>query len=74
MPAPTHPSNLQRRIHAGGGRVLEQRKSIGVRIHTTPQVGADGKLRCFLGFFQVVPLVPWMPQIQITAWASSVCH
>ena len=43
MPAPTHPSNLQRRIHAGGGRVLEQRKSIGVRIHTTPQVGADGK-------------------------------
>ena len=25
--APTHPSNLQRRIHAGGGRVLEQRKS-----------------------------------------------
>ena len=46
MPASTHPSNLQRRIHAGGGRVLEQRKSIGVRIHlihTTPQVGADGK-------------------------------
>ena len=43
MPAPTHPSNLQRRIHAGGGRVLEQRKSTGVRIHTTPQVGADGK-------------------------------
>ena len=43
MPAPTHPSNLQRRIHAGGGRVLEQRKSSGVRIHTTPQVGADGK-------------------------------
>ena len=35
MPAPTHPSNLQRRIHAGGGRVLEQRKSTGVRIHTT---------------------------------------
>ena len=27
----------------GGGRVLEQRKSTGVRIHTTPQVGADGK-------------------------------
>ena len=74
MPAPTHPSNLQRRIHAGGGRVLEQRKSIGVRIHTTPQVGADGKLRRFLGFFQVVPLVPWIPQIQITAWASSVSH
>ena len=47
MPAPTYPSNLQRRIHAGGGRVLEQRKSIGVRIHTTPQVGADGKLRRF---------------------------
>ena len=43
MPAPTHPSNLQRRIHAGGGRALEQRKSTGVRIHTTPQVGADGK-------------------------------
>ena len=43
MPDPIHPSNLQRRIHAGGGRVLEQRKSIGVRIHTTPQVGADGK-------------------------------
>ena len=43
MPASTHPSNLQRRIHAGGGRVLEQRKSTGVRIHTTPQVGADGK-------------------------------
>ena len=43
MPAPTHPSKLQRRIHAGGGRVLEQRKSIGARIHTTPQVGADGK-------------------------------
>ena len=43
MPASTHPSNLQRRIHAGGGRVLEQRKSIGARIHTTPQVGADGK-------------------------------
>ena len=43
MPASTYPSNLQRRIHAGGGRVLEQRKSIGVRIHTTPQVGADGK-------------------------------
>ena len=36
-------SNLQRRIHAGGGRVLEQRKSTGVRTHTTPQVGADGK-------------------------------
>ena len=35
--------NLQRCIHAGGGRVLEQRKSTGVRIHTTPQVGADGK-------------------------------
>ena len=30
MPDSTHPSNLQRRIHAGGGRVLEQRKSIGV--------------------------------------------
>ena len=43
MPAPTHPRNLQRRIHVGGGRVLEQRKSTGVRIHTTPQVGADGK-------------------------------
>ena len=43
MPAPTHPSNLQRRKHAGGGRVLEQRKSTGVRIHTTPQVGAGGK-------------------------------
>ena len=43
MPDSTHPSNLQRRIHAGGGRVLEQRKSTGVRIHTTPQVGADGK-------------------------------
>ena len=27
----------------GGGRALEQRKSTGVRIHTTPQVGADGK-------------------------------
>ena len=43
MPAPTHPNNLQRRIHAGGGRVLEQRKSSGVRIHTPPQVGAAGK-------------------------------
>ena len=30
------------------------------------------ELRRFLGFFQVVPLVPCMQQI--TAWASSVCH
>ena len=30
------------------------------------------ELRRFLGFSQVVPLVPWMQQI--TAWASSDCH
>ena len=30
------------------------------------------ELRRFLGFSQVVPLVPCMQQI--TAWASSVCH
>ena len=51
MPAPTHPNNLQRRIHAGGGRVLEQRKS-------PPPSGTYGKFckqpvqAAVLGFFR----------------------